>query len=145
MTTNPLEAWAAASRASDPLHTRAILPGYNVGASISGNWGQEPDNVSFWVRRFDQPSGTERTFGSAEDVHAYLDHLETLPVYCLELEGNPRVNVVVESYPHGAAAVVITDKETGEHFGIRFEDLETVTSLCIHADSLPTIGNWEPA
>jgi hypothetical protein len=142
---NPFEAWAAASRVSQPMHDRAISLGYNVSANISGELGHEPDHVSFWVRRFDQPSGAERTFDSIDEVRQYLDHLETLPVYCLELVGNSRVTAEVEIYRPDAAAVVIADTETGEKFGVRFNDLEAITRLCVHAESQPTIGNWEPS
>jgi trimethylamine:corrinoid methyltransferase-like protein len=77
-------------------------------------------------------------------VNISIDHVQTLPVYCLELEGNPKVSVETVIYRPDAAAVWITDTESGEKFGVRFNDLEAVTRLCIHADSLPTIGNWEP-
>ena len=145
--TNPLQVYAAARRAADPLHDRAIVLGYNVSANVSGElFGRQPSKVSFWVRRFDQPSGTERTFKTVTEVSAYLDQLQKLPVYCLELEGNPRVNVTVEIYPGSETATTwITDNDTGQRFAVRFNDLEAVTRLCIHAESQPTIGNWEPA
>jgi hypothetical protein len=144
--TNPFTAWAAAKQAADPLHDRAMVLGYNVGASVSGEFGQEPE-VSFWVRRFDLPSGAEQTFATVTEVSAHLDHLQTLPVYCLELENNPRIEVVtkIDPPPHGHASTWITDTETGEVFGVRSIDLEAVTRLCVHAESQPTIGNWEPS
>jgi hypothetical protein len=41
------------------------------------------------------------------------------------------------------AGTWITDTETGEVFGVHSIDLEPETRLCIHANSQPTIGNWE--
>jgi hypothetical protein len=139
--TNPFTAWAAANQAAAPLYDRAIVLGYNVGASVSGELGQELE-MSFWVRRFDLPSGAEQTFTTTTEVSAYLDYLETLPVYCLELENNPRIDMVttIEPPPHGHASTWITDRQTGEVFGVRSIDLEAVTRLCIHAESQPTIG-----
>ncbi len=139
--TDPLTAWVAAKQAADPLHDRAIVLGYNVGASATGELGREPE-VSFWVRRFDLPSGSEQTFATVAQVSAHLDHLETLPVYCLELVGNPRVETELDDASDGHATWII-DTNTGQRFGIRTADLENLTRLCIHAESQPTIGNWE--
>ncbi|MFZ0718358.1 hypothetical protein [Mycobacterium sp.] len=149
--TDPITAWAAAMEAAEPLYTRAIVLGYNVSASINAEIGPTPEKtvteVSFWVRRFDLPSGAEHTFATTAEASAYLDHLKTLPVYCLELENNPRIKVEtkIDPLPHGHASTWITDNQTGEVFGVRSADLEAVTRLCIHAESQPKIGNWEPA
>lgn len=57
---------------------------------------------------------------------------------------NSRVAVRVEVYRPEAAAVWITDTETGDEFGVRFNDLEAVTTLCVHAEDMSTIGNCQP-
>jgi len=84
-------AWVAANEYANALHDLAMLLGYNVGASVAGNLGSEADEVSFWVRPVDQPSGTEQTFSTTGEVDEYLAHLASLPRCCLELEGNRRI------------------------------------------------------
>jgi hypothetical protein len=119
-------AWMDANSAAAPLHDRAMTLGYNVGVSIGGELGAQDAQASFWVRRFDQPA----------------ENLETMPIYCLELVDNPRIDVTTDEK---GTATWITDTETGELFGVRTADLETVTRLCVHAESAPSVGNWEPA
>jgi hypothetical protein len=68
-----------------------------------------------------------------------MPHLATLPRYCLELEGNPRIEVVPDA---NGTATWITDKDTGQRFGVRTADLENTAQLCVHAETPPTIGNW---
>ena len=82
--TNPYEAWAAAIDAAQPLYDRAILLGYNVSASTHTE--DDRTDVSFWVRRFDLPSGNERTFSTVDEVSQYLDSVAELQRYSLELE-----------------------------------------------------------
>lgn len=143
--TNPFEAWAAAKDAADPLHDRAILLGYNVGANISGEFGSNQVAVSFWVRRFDLPSGNEAHFDTAEAVNRYLTEIELLHQrYSLALVGNPRIRTEPDPETDGFATW-ISDTKTGERFGVRTRDLETATTLYIYAGSIPTIGNWELA
>jgi hypothetical protein len=134
-------AWTEANRAAAPLHDRAMTLGYNVGVSIGGELGREPD-VSFWVRRLDLPSDTAQTFAGTGPVSAHLDHLETLPSWCLELVDNPGVDI--KSDEDGTATWIV-DNVSGELFGVRTADLENATRLCVHAESQPTIGNWQPA
>jgi hypothetical protein len=149
--TDPITAWAAAKEAVEALYHRAIVLGYNVSVNLSAEIGPTPDKtfstVSYWVRRFDLPSGAEQFFDTTAEVSECLDYVETLPVYCLELVDNPRITVEtkIDPEPHGHASTWITDTQTGEVFGVRSIDLETVTRLRIHAESQPTIGNWEPA
>ncbi len=116
-----------------------MLLGYKVGASVSGPVGQESDEASFWVRRVDQSSGTEQSFTTTAEVEELLEYLAALARYCLELENNPRIDVVSEV---GGTATWVTDTETGQRFGIRTADLEGATQICIHAERPPTIGNW---
>jgi murein tripeptide amidase MpaA len=100
--------------------------------------------VSFWVRRFDQSPETRQTFATVEQASKHPDDVEKLQVYCLALVGNLRIEVVTESDNDGKV-MWITDTETGHVFGVRTFDLEAETRLCIHAETPPTIGNWEPA
>jgi hypothetical protein len=112
--------------------------GYNASYNVGGELGQPPD-VSFWVRRVDQPSGTEETFTTTDEARKHLEHLATVPRYCLDLEDNSRIEVVTDD---DGTATWITDKDTGEKFGIRTADLENTTRLWVHAENPPTIGNW---
>jgi hypothetical protein len=89
------------------------------------------------VRRFDQSPETRQTFATVEQASKHLDDVEKLQVYCLALVGNPRIQVVTESDNDG--------KVTGHVFGVRTFDLEAETRLCIHAETPPIIGSWEPA
>lgn len=132
-------AWTAAKQYAAASHDRAMLLGYNVGYSVGAPLGQDADEVSFWVRRVDQPSDTARAFATTAEINAYLDDLATLPRYCLELQCNPRIKVTSDT---DGTATWITDTETGERFGIRTADLESATQLCVHAKVPPTIGNW---
>jgi hypothetical protein len=125
-------------REANELHDQAMPLGYNASCNIDGELSQPP-NVSFWVRRVDQPAGTEETFTTVDAVRKHLEHLATLPRYCLELEDNPQIEVVTDA---DGTATWITDNETGEKFGIRTADLENTTRLCMHAENPPTIGNW---
>ena len=140
---------AAASREAAALHDHAMTLGYNVGVGIAseaadrrihaGPLGKDPE-VWFRVWRVDQPSETADTFTSVDSVKEHLKFLATLPRYCLQLEGNPRVAVFTEE--DGGARTVITDTDTNQCFAIRTADLENATQLCVHADNPPAIGNW---
>ena len=78
--TNPFEAWSAAIDAAAPHYDRAIRLGWVVSASVhTDDVDREPARASFWVRRFDQSSGAERTFDSLDDVSRHLDEVEHLP------------------------------------------------------------------
>ncbi|OBI16007.1 hypothetical protein A5714_11610 [Mycobacterium sp. E2462] len=129
----------AARAYAEALHDQAMLLGYNVGVNFGMELGKEGSAVSFWVRRVDQPSGTERTFATTAEVDEYLAHVATFRRYSLELENNPRITVSSDS---DGTATWITDTRTGERFGIRTADLENLTQLSVHAETPPTIGNW---
>jgi hypothetical protein len=130
----------AARAYAEALHDQAMLLGYNVGVNFGAETGKEGSEVSFWVRRVDEPSGTERTFVTTDEVDQHLEHLARLPGYGLELENNPRIEVTSDA---DGTATWITDVETGERFGIRTADLESLTRLRVHAETSPIIGNWE--
>jgi hypothetical protein len=127
-----------ARRDADQLHDRAMRLGYNASFSIGGELGKAPE-VSFWVRRVDQPDGTEEVFATFDEARKHVEDLASLPRYCLELEDNPRIEVVTDA---DGTATWITDTDTGRRFGLRTADLENTTRLCIHAESPPSIGNW---
>jgi hypothetical protein len=90
----------------------------------------------------DQPAGTEKTFTTSDEARKHLERLATLPRYCLELEDNPRIEVVTDA---DGTATWISDKDTGERFGIKTADLEIAARLCVHAENRPTFGNWRQA
>jgi hypothetical protein len=50
--------------------------------------------------------------------------------------------LVIDTADNGARTV-ITDKLSGESFGVRTADVENTAQLCVHAESAPTIGNWQ--
>jgi hypothetical protein len=127
------------------LHDQAILLGYNVGINfefISGYGPGQRVNVtySFWVRRVDQSAGTEKTFATADEARAHLEHLATLPRYCLDLQG-PWIEVVSD---RDGTATWIMDRGTGQQITIRTADLENATQVCVHAETPPT-ANWQMA
>ncbi len=97
---HPYEDFQAADRAANALHDRAMLLGCNVGFNFGGELGRPPE-VSCWVRRFDQSPETRQTFATVQQATKHLDYVETLPVYCLALVGNPRITVVSDSGPEG--------------------------------------------
>jgi hypothetical protein len=84
--TNPLEAWAAAKQAVEPLYTRAIALGYNVTANMRTEEGRET-HVWFPVWRFDQPSEQARTFDTLDAVGEYLDRSRANPAGLLPRAG----------------------------------------------------------
>jgi hypothetical protein len=138
----------AAHRAADELQKRSMLLGYNVTFTSGMTLGDrrveaEPigdeAGTRFHVWRIDKTSYDSETFTTVEAVNDYLDQLETLPRFCLELQGNPRIEEVSEE--HGPFTLV-TDNETGQIFMLRTRDLETIAKLHIHAETAPTIGNW---
>jgi hypothetical protein len=138
----------AVSTEAAAIHDHAMTLCYNVGVGIrseaadrrihAGPLGEDPE-VWFQVWRVDQPPETADTFRTVVRVKEHLKFLATFPRYCLDLEDNPRVEVVTDA---DGAQTLITDKDTGEKFGIKTVDLENATRLCVHAESPPTIGNW---
>jgi catechol-2,3-dioxygenase len=73
-----------------------------------------------------------------EEAKKHLEHLATLPRYCLDLEGH-WIEVVSD---REGTATWIMDRATGQHFEIRTADLENATRLCVHAETPPT-ANWQ--
>jgi hypothetical protein len=128
-----------------------MLLGYDVGLEVRTEaailsvhpepMGQEPV-VLFTLWRVDQPKDTGETFATTGEVRKHLEHLATLPRYCLDLEDNAQIEVVTDA---DGTATWITDKDTGEKFGIRTADLESAVRLCVHAEDPPAIGNWRQA
>jgi hypothetical protein len=141
--TDPISAFLAAREGADELHSRAMLLGYNVGLNFHIGT-DSPARASFPVWRVDQEPDTGKSFDSPTTVIEYLRELEQLPAYCLELVGNPRIRTESDDASDGFATWII-DTQTDHRFGVRTQDLETITRLRVHAESQPTIGNWEPA
>lgn len=141
--TDPDTAFAAARLTADTLHGRAMLLGCNVGLNFTVGTDL-PARASFPVWRVDQESDTAHTFATGDQVNNHLDELAQLPRYCLALVDNPRIETESDTASDGHATWII-DTQTDQRFGIRTKDLETLTRLCIHAESQPTIGNWEPS
>jgi hypothetical protein len=139
---DPHDAWMAANNAAGPLHDRAILLGYNVGVNAGGQFGQ-PATASFWVRRIDQQGeAAAQIFATAVEVSEHLDYLATLGRYRLALVNNPRMQVSPDA---DGPTTWFTDTDTGQLFAMRTADLEGATQLFVHAETPPTIGNWEQA
>jgi hypothetical protein len=93
--TDPDTAFATARRTADALHDRAMRLGYNVGLNFHVDT-DSPARAWFPVWRVDQESNTAKTFSTAEQVNKYLDELEKLPRYCLDLLGNPRIRTELD-------------------------------------------------
>ena len=120
------------------VRDQAIRLGYDVVAERTGS------EITFVVWRFDQPKDAGRRLTTIDGVLKYLEYVATLPQYCLDLAGNPRVGVASDT---DGQATWITDNATGQQFAVRTEDLENVRTLYVHADAEtpPTIGNWRAA
>ena len=131
-----------AYRQKEELQKQALLLGYNVEAStgIKYGIGAEP-TITFQVWRVDQqqPSPDAPSFTSVEEVKRHLDQIATWPKYGLDLVGNPQVEVDSES---DSPFTVVIVRDSGEELILRTRDLETATTLYIHAEESPTVGNW---
>jgi hypothetical protein len=124
-------------REAQERHERAIRVGYDIGAGRPQVVDGELQPI-FQVWRVDLPPESAVIFTKIAEVMAYLEQVATLPHYCLQLQGNPRLVIASEG-----DRTVITDKHTGESFSMRSEDLKDKAELCVHADSPPTIGDWK--
>lgn len=118
-------------------HDRAISVGYDIGAGRPRVVDGEMQPI-FQVWRVDQPPESAVIFTKIAEVMAYLEQVSTLPRYCLQLQGNPRLVIATEG-----DRTVITDKHTGLSFSMRSEDVKDKAELCVHADNAPTIGDWK--
>ena len=119
-----------------------MLLGYNVEYTTAMRYGTgaEP-TISFQVWRVDQqqPSPDGPSFASVDEVNKHLDQIAEWPKYGLDLVGNPHVEVDSES---DSPFTIVTVHDSGEEFILRTRDLEAATTLYIHAEEPPTVGNW---
>jgi hypothetical protein len=142
----------AAVKDANGQHLRAILVGYNVSPSTGaelGNYrvnparlGNEP-TTSFIVWRIDQTPESGQTFGTVEAVRQYLDQLETLPRFCLDLADDPKTEVAVVG--DDVFRVTVTEAAGSRlTFSMRVASIAVVTDFCVHAarENRPTLGNW---
>jgi hypothetical protein len=108
------------------LIDRAIALGYNYAVGDGAQLADRstgiravlrPNDIqpTFHVWRVDQPSAGAEIFATVAELNEYLEHVATLPRYCLELEGNPRLVIDTEN---NGSRTVIGDKLSGESFGI---------------------------
>jgi len=70
-----------------------------------------------------------------------LDGMARLPRYCLELQGNPRVEVAARA--NGRR--IVRDTATGDFFMLKPGEHAGATRLIVHAKYPPAIGNWSSA
>jgi hypothetical protein len=70
-----------------------------------------------------------------------LDGIARFPSYCLQLQGNPRVQVVAQA--NGQR--IVRDTSTGEFFKLRADEHQDATTITVHAKYSPPIGNWSTA
>lgn len=140
-----IDAMTVARRLTEQLQNRSMLLGYNVTATtgIKYGVGAEP-STQFQVWRVDRdppplPS-EEPLFSSAEEVEQRLAEIATWPTYALDLTGNPEIEEIFDDSPFS----VIIVRSSGEELVLRTRDLETVTTLRVHAEERPAKGNWRP-
>ena len=135
-----LEGRAEAER----LQLRAMMIGYNVGVTTGGELGQVP-TTTFQVWRIDDlEHENERTFETSQDVEEHLDYLESLPLFALDLAGDPEVGE--QTNERGAVTVTVTDDQ-GTPVNVammRIQDIEASQRLFIRAElgDRPAVGNW---
>jgi hypothetical protein len=112
-----------------------------------------PADRRFTVHRMDQPSGEGPTFHSARDVRGYLDGLEKLPRWQLDLDD--------DSVEFDNTTLTVTDKNSGESFCLRgwksfgISGMLTASAapgasphprqISVVAEQPPTIGHWHQA
>jgi hypothetical protein len=140
-----LRAHFLAGRAeAERLQPRAMMIGYNVGVTTGGELGQVP-TTTFQVWRIDDlEHENERTFETPQDVEEHLDYLESLPLFALDLAGDPEVRELTDE--RGALTVTVTDDQ-GTPVNVammRIQDIEASQRLFIRAEQedRPTVGSW---
>jgi hypothetical protein len=72
------------------------------------------------------------------DIADMVEGIAKLPRYCLQLQDNPRVEVV----PQANGRRIVKDTKTGEYFALRSGEHEGGSSLIVYARHPPPIGNW---
>jgi len=97
-------------------------------------WGvheRRPISVMHSAVTLDAPGG----------IADMLDGIARLPRYCLQLQDNPRVEVVTRS--NGRR--IVRDTATGDFFMLKPGEHRGATRLIVHAKYPPPIGNWSSA
>ncbi|WP_341257075.1 hypothetical protein [Gordonia malaquae] len=144
---------AAAFSKADALNERAGSLGYGVLTATSGTLDVNDKGETFQVHYSVRPFGFEdgrrdKHFPDIEAVERYLDHLETLPWWRLDLNDD---SIVVDG-----VALTITDKATEEtiYLGGGWKWMiggsrkagekigEGLTHLSVRADEPPAFGRW---
>ncbi len=134
----------AAFADAEALNERAVPMGYAVLTTASGDSSHYVVHP-LWAR--DDRSG-DRSFPDIAAAAEYVDHLEMLPWWTLDLSD--------ESIDVDGVAETVTDRRTGEsiHVGGKWRTMiggarksgqtygEAVSHLSVRADEPPTIGNW---
>ena len=72
------------------------------------------------------------------DIADMVEGFAKLPRYCLQLQDNPRVEVV----PQANGRRIVKDTTTGEYFTLRPGEHEDESRLIVYARYPPPIGNW---
>jgi hypothetical protein len=70
-----------------------------------------------------------------------LDGITKLPRYCLQLQDNPRVDVVANT----SGRRIIRDTATRDFFMLQPGEHVRATQLIVHVKYPPSIGNWSSA
>lgn|GEM_PF-1526212 len=130
------------NRISQPL-------GYAVTCRAGGGSSpDEPEHRRFTVHRIDDPVAHGPSFATADDVRDYLDHLNRLPRWRLDLDD--------DSIDFDRVTLTVADKRTGESFCLRGwksfgidgvvggDDRRGAPAghLSVVAAKPPTIGRW---
>lgn len=143
---------SSAFAGAEELNKRAVPLGYAVLTTAHGRLGREDGETfeaHYSVRPFGaEDGGEDRYFPDLEAVSHYLDHLETLPWWRIDLsDGSVEVDGV---------ELTVTDKSSGEtiYLGGGWSWLiagsmssgqvigENLSQLQVRADTPPKFGRW---
>ncbi|WP_459979993.1 hypothetical protein, partial [Mycobacterium avium] len=139
-------------RAARDLNERAQPSGYAVTMSAGGEVGtKDPQSYRrFTVHRIDKPVASGPSFATAAEVESFLDAVEKLPRWRLDLDDG--------SITFDNTELTVTDVRTGESFCLKGWTSLGVTGRATHGgqagaydgarhisiatDEPPTIGRW---
>lgn len=140
-----LQAAHELNQQSQPLgYAVTMAAGFEVGTADPHSYRR------FTVHRIDKPVSSGPSFETAADVYSYLDELEKLPHWRLDLDD--------DSIEFDNEELTITDKRTGESFclkgwqslgitgraaeGQRAGAYEGAQHISVASQEPPTIGRW---
>lgn len=141
-----------AHQESDELNERSQPLGYAVTMAAGGEIGTTENAYRrFTLHRIDKPVASGPRFGTAADVHAYLDELDKLPRWRLDLDD--------ESVEFDNEELTITDTQSGESLCLKGWRSLGITGaaatggeqagayagarhISVASDQAPTIGRW---